>query len=131
MRFLLHLNGESNMNLPFFLLRSLTKMEIKIHTCPKNSMYSLFHQGLIKVLVMQYLGKNHVSWEPFLSTLGFEEQRKKTHKETPENPPEDSKKASISSKKLLIAEVKDPSVTRMNRSNKRKLAFQEEDCSKK
>jgi hypothetical protein len=74
MRFLLHLNGNNRMNLPFFLLKSLTKMANKIQTHPKNAQYSLFHQGLIKVLVMQELNKNQTTWEQFFVLSGFETQ---------------------------------------------------------
>jgi hypothetical protein len=126
MRFLLHLNGDNKMNLPYFLLKSLVKMSNKIQTHPNTAQYSIFHQGLIKVLVMQELNKTHLSWEQFLSSLGFEEQEKKTHKITPEKQPKDSKKASISSKKPLTAEIRAPSVTRETRSSKKKLSLQEE-----
>jgi len=61
------------MNLPYYLLKSPTKMENKVQTHPKNAPYSLFHQELIKVLVIQELDKTQTSWEHFLSSLGFEE----------------------------------------------------------
>jgi len=80
MRFLLHLNGSSIMNLPYYLLKSMTKMENKVQTHPKNVAYSLFHQGIIKVLVRKELDKPQTSWEYFLCSLGFEEHEKKSHK---------------------------------------------------
>jgi hypothetical protein len=51
MIFLLHLNGDTKMNITFFLLKSLHKMENKIKTHPESAQHSLFHQGLIKLLV--------------------------------------------------------------------------------
>jgi hypothetical protein len=52
MHFLMHLNGDQEMNFPFYLLKSLTKMAKRIQSHPKTAHKILFHQGLIKILVM-------------------------------------------------------------------------------
>jgi hypothetical protein len=61
MRFLLHLNGDQEMNIPFYLLKILTKMVKRIHIHPKTDHKNLFHQGLIKMLVMYALSEVQVS----------------------------------------------------------------------
>jgi len=109
MRFLLHLNGNSKINLPLFLLKSLTKMANKVQTHPKNAQYSLFHQGVIKVLVMQELNKNQTTWEHFLSSSGFETREQKT---TPSKNTRVPKEDSSLTKSFEIAKVKVPSATR-------------------
>jgi hypothetical protein len=81
----MHLNGDGEMNFPFYLLKSLTKMEKKVQTNPKNVDKVLFHQGLIKILVMYALSELQVTWKQLLSSLGFEEQVIKTPEKTPNN----------------------------------------------
>jgi hypothetical protein len=71
-------NGDVEMNLPFYPLKSQTKIENKVHTNPKNVDKILFHQGLIKILVMYELNEFEVSWKQLLCSLGFEEQVIKT-----------------------------------------------------
>jgi hypothetical protein len=73
-RFFMHLNGDKEMHFPFYLLKSLKKMAKKIHSHPQNAHQSLFHQGLIKIMVMYALNELQLSWEQLLSSLGFEEQ---------------------------------------------------------
>jgi hypothetical protein len=70
----MHLNGDMQMNLPFFLLKSLTKMEKKVQSNPRTDDKSLFHQGLIKRLVLYALSEVRVSWRQLLTFLGFDEQ---------------------------------------------------------
>ena len=43
MIFLLHFHGDQPLNLPFFLLKSLTKMESKVQHHPANLANNLFH----------------------------------------------------------------------------------------
>jgi hypothetical protein len=47
-RFLMHLNGDKELNLPFYLLKILTKMSKRIHNYPESSHRSLYHQGSLK-----------------------------------------------------------------------------------
>jgi hypothetical protein len=71
LRFFMHINGDKHMNLPFYLLKNLTKMAKKIQDHPENAHNCLFHQSLIKILVLQVLNELGVSWAQFLDSLGF------------------------------------------------------------
>jgi hypothetical protein len=51
-RFLVHLNGDKELNLPFYLLKILTKMSKRIQNYPESSHRSLYHKGFIKILVI-------------------------------------------------------------------------------
>jgi hypothetical protein len=70
----MHLNGYNEMNLPFYLLKSLTKMSKRIQNHPEVSHRSLYHQGFIKILVPFSLGKLGMSWTDFLVSLELQEE---------------------------------------------------------
>jgi hypothetical protein len=80
-RLLIHLNGDSSPCLPFFLLIFFSKMSERIQTHPATVGKSLFHQRLIKTLVMYALGEVQCSWEWLLESLNLEEKESK-HKDT-------------------------------------------------
>jgi hypothetical protein len=88
---LMHLNGDNPMCLPFYLLKSLTKMSKRVYTHPKTASKSLFHQGLIKTLVLHALSEVQMSWNELLNSLRLEEQGSK-QRNTPENKSTISKK---------------------------------------
>lgn len=71
MRFLLHFHGDQPLNLPFFLLRSLTKMASRVQHHPTNLANSLFHHGLIKILVKAHLKSRRKTWDRFLYQYDF------------------------------------------------------------
>jgi hypothetical protein len=77
----MHLNGDSPLCLPLFLLKSLSKMSKRIQTHPATAGKSLFHQRLIKTLVMYVLGEVQHSWDWLLESLNLEEHESK-HKTT-------------------------------------------------
>jgi hypothetical protein len=56
-RFLLHFIGKVEMNVPYYLLRSIGKMLDRIQAKSKDVDSSLFHSGLIRMLVSKELGK--------------------------------------------------------------------------
>ena len=66
MRFLFHIAGMKTLNLPLFLLKRLTKILARIQTHAVASEYIIYHQALIKVLVVEELRKRNQSWEHFL-----------------------------------------------------------------
>lgn len=66
MRFLFHIARMKTLNLPFFLLKILTRMSERVLTHVDVSEYSLYHQDLIKVLVEEYLRKRNQTWDHFL-----------------------------------------------------------------
>ena len=58
-------------NLPYYLVQSMTKMSMAIKKGPKNIGRSLFHHGLIRMLVEMELSKRNQSWDHFLEQNGF------------------------------------------------------------
>jgi hypothetical protein len=70
-RLLLHFTGKVEMNIPYYLLRSIGKMSNMIQSKSKDVDSSLFHSGLIRMLVSEELGKKEISWENFVVTSHF------------------------------------------------------------
>jgi hypothetical protein len=68
---LLHFTGKVQMNVPYYLLRSIGKMSYRVQAKSKDVDSSLFHSGLIRMLVSEELGKKEISWEHFLITSHF------------------------------------------------------------
>jgi len=77
---LLHIHGVVKINLPFYLFRSLEKMIFKVQKHPSHTVRSIYHQGLIKLLVLTQLKKEGRSWNAFLTELGFSENPKEKGK---------------------------------------------------
>ena len=69
---LMHINGILKLNLPFYLLKILQKMVTCVQAHPEHSAHSIYHQGLIKLLLISQLNKEGQTWESFLLELGFE-----------------------------------------------------------
>ena len=68
---LLHFTGKVEMNIPYYFLRCIGKMsDINQSKC-KDVDSSLFHCGLIRMLVSEELGKKEISWENFVVTSHF------------------------------------------------------------
>jgi len=51
------MEGIKRMNLPYYFLRDLNNMAIKVQEKPKTPLHGIYHRGLIKVLVKDELGK--------------------------------------------------------------------------
>jgi hypothetical protein len=68
-RILMHLNGDYPLNLPYFLLKILTKMSKRVQSLSTNAKRSLFHQVLIKTLVMSSLKKLQKPWSWLTQSL--------------------------------------------------------------
>ena len=73
-KLLQHLKGECEINMPYFLLQSLTKMAKAVQRRAKDKMTSLFHCGLIKIIIQHELQKQNLTWSGFLVHNQFEEQ---------------------------------------------------------
>jgi hypothetical protein len=116
-RLLMHLNAGSPLCLPLFLLKSLTKMSKRIQTHPTTAGKSLFHQTLIKTLVMYALGEVQRSLDRLLELPNLEEHESK-HKTTLEKK---SKKVKRVPKTHAFIVKESSHVARITRSNKRKL----------
>jgi hypothetical protein len=69
---LLHFTGKEVMNLPFYLFRSIGKMDDRVQAKSKQVETSVFHFGLIKMLVMEELRKTNTNWETFLTSSQFQ-----------------------------------------------------------
>jgi hypothetical protein len=54
------------MNIPFYLFRSMGKMADRVQAKSKAMDTSVFHSGLIKMLVMEDMKKINLSWEQFM-----------------------------------------------------------------
>ena len=74
-RFLQHLVGVSKMNLPFFFLKSLQKMASKIKEQDDHTSQSLFHHGLIKLIITTVLQHEGRNWDFFLFWSDIHPQR--------------------------------------------------------
>ena len=85
LKLLLHIHGVIHLNLPFYLLKSLQKMMLKVQKCPSHTARSIYHQGLIKLLVLNQLEKEGRSWNSLLSELGFSENPKEKGKKMMED----------------------------------------------
>ena len=59
------------LNLTHYLVQSMTKMSSAIKKGPKNIGRSLFHHGLVRILVERGLSKQNRSWDDFLEQNGF------------------------------------------------------------
>jgi hypothetical protein len=57
LRFLLHLSRIKRMNQPYYFLRDLNKMVMKVQANPRTPPHCIYNQGLIKVLVKAELEK--------------------------------------------------------------------------
>ena len=56
-RFLQHLSHEAKMNLPLFSFKSLQKMSSRVKEHPDHTKQSVFHHGLIKLVISTMLRK--------------------------------------------------------------------------
>jgi hypothetical protein len=68
---LLHFTGKIEMNVPYYLLRSIGKMSDRVQAKSKDVDSILFHSGLIRMLISEELGKKEISWENFVVTSHF------------------------------------------------------------
>ena len=76
LRFLLHLTGERQMNLPFYLIKDLTKISTKIQKNPLAIDSSLAHHCLITMIVFDQVIKAGMSIRNFLNDSGFLQKEK-------------------------------------------------------
>lgn len=60
-RLLMHIKGHA-INLPYFLLNDLKKMASSIQHSPRNLDRSLYHHGLVKILIETKLHQQNDNW---------------------------------------------------------------------
>jgi hypothetical protein len=63
----LHFTGKDLMNIPFYLFRSMGKMFDRVQAKSKAVDTSIFHSGMIRMLVMEELNKIYLTWEKFIA----------------------------------------------------------------
>jgi hypothetical protein len=66
------LRGDCEINMPYFLLQSLSKMAKTVQKPGRNTERSLYHCGLIKMIIKDELQKKNVIWQQFTIENGFE-----------------------------------------------------------
>jgi hypothetical protein len=74
LHFLMHLSGGKEINLPYYLLKILTKMAKRVQIHSESTHRSLYYQGLIKLLVYFSLEELEIPWGYFLKYLGLKEK---------------------------------------------------------
>jgi hypothetical protein len=67
LRLLLHFEGGSEINFSYFLWMSLNKMVRGVKSISKIEKTSIYHQGLIKMLVLHELRKQRISWKTLIT----------------------------------------------------------------
>ena len=65
-RLLSHFEFGKLINSPFYFWRSLGKMASQVRKNTKNPTHSLYHHGLIKILIVAKLKKQNHTWDQFL-----------------------------------------------------------------
>ena len=78
-RFLQHLSHEAKMNLPFFFLKSLQKMSNRVKKHQDHTKQSVFHHGIIKLVISTVLQKREKTWEYFLFWSGFQIEKEEQY----------------------------------------------------
>jgi len=62
-RLILHFTSKKPLNMPYYLLKSLTKMASKVQAKPQKASNSLFHHGMIKLIASKYLSRRNKTWD--------------------------------------------------------------------
>jgi len=75
-----HFTGKTEINLPFYLHKALTKMSKKVKSEPDKLASRLSHHGLITLLVKHALQKRQIEWNHFLFWNGFSTEHDKQGK---------------------------------------------------
>jgi len=73
----MHLNGYYPLNFPYFLLKILAKMSKRVQSHPATTKSKLFHQVLIKTLVVSSLREVHKPWSWLIQSLNPDPQPRK------------------------------------------------------
>jgi len=114
------------MNLPFFLLKILTKMSTRVQAHPKNTKHSVFHQGLIKLLIIEEFNKTKKTWQHFLFWVSFKKEVHELQEAKADTPVERIKTPKICRSMVVGSSSKKHEIevfTRKTMSVKRKIVF--------
>jgi hypothetical protein len=113
----MHLNGDYPLNIPYFLLKRLTKMSKRVQSLSTNAKSSLFHQVLIKNLVMSALSELQKPWSWLTQYLNPNTQSNKHKKGKGRKIVTQSRDISIDETPVKD-KMPDIKVTRKNRSKR-------------
>ncbi len=104
LKLLLHFTGMISLDLLFFLYRSITKMADKVQMKSQGHETSLFHHGLIKLIVLHELKGINREWSSFLLLCGFggENQDTCTSPKVKETPTAKTNKYVMSRAKIFV-----------------------------
>lgn len=109
-KLLLHFMGKASIDIPFYLFRSLSKMCDKVQLRKEDCETSLFHHGLIKLLVLDGLQKIGRDWNSFIFMAGFQSKTGLTPQPVREQPV----------KELTIAELQKEARAKMQAKSQSK-----------
>ena len=108
------------LNLPYFLLKSLANMSKRVKSHPATAKSSLFHQVLIKNLVVGTLREVHKPWSWLIQSLNPDPQPRKQKRGKGKRVV--TQKQSITVDETLVKEeMSDIRVTRTNKGKRPKL----------
>ena len=82
-RLLLHFTGKQPLNMPFYLLKGLTKMASKVQAKPHIESRNLFHHGLIKLIMLEELNRINKTCNYLLFLGEFEQEMQPKKRGTP------------------------------------------------
>ena len=68
-RLLAHFEFGKLLNFPFYFWKSLGKMDFQVRKNVENPTHSLYHHGLINMIILAELKKKNQVWEQFLYEL--------------------------------------------------------------
>jgi hypothetical protein len=121
-----HFTGKVPLNLPYYFHKSLTKMSHKVQVEPDHIQNTLFHFGLIKMIIVEELRKRERTWEHFMFWGGFELEtqpdkgKKKSRKKSP------TLKSSLKRRRGINHDLpEEPSSSSRVKKAKKKLVFKE------
>jgi hypothetical protein len=70
-KLLQHLKSDCEINMPYFLLQSLSKMAKAVQKQWRNTERSLYYCGFIKMIIIHELHKQNLTWQQFIIRNGF------------------------------------------------------------
>ena len=94
------------LNLPFFFLKSLQKMSSRVREHQDHTKRSIFHHGLIKLIISTVLQKKGKTWDYFLFWSGFQSEKEDQSKSRQMNKSHSLVK--ILKKEVIIERLKEP-----------------------
>jgi hypothetical protein len=114
-RLLMHINGDYPLNLPYFLLKIVSKMSKRVQSYPTTAKGSMFHQVVIKTLVTSSLSEVHKSQNWLIQSLNPDPQPSKQKRGK-------GKRAVTEKQSILVGETpikEEMSAIRVTRTSKR------------